>query len=88
MGAGEQIMVQDVRDQMARDDATRALMLIEGHERVCAERHSHVLEGLHDVRGGVEGLYRRFWFAALSCISLLLTICGSLFFLVAKQIVR
>lgn len=73
----------DVRDQMARDEATRAISLIEGHERVCTERQGHILANLGDLKRGVEGLYRRFWAAAICCISLLLTACGSLIWLIA-----
>ena len=68
----------DVVDQMARDNAAHALSAIEAHEKVCAERQTHILGNLQDLKNGVEGLYRRFWAAALAIISLLITIVGGL----------
>lgn len=75
----------DVKDQMARDDANRALLLIEGHERVCTERQGHIIQNLDALRRGVEGLYRRFWAAAICCISLLVTACASLLWLIVRM---
>lgn len=72
-------------DQFARDNATRAIALIEAHEKVCTERQGHILENLHDLKRGVEGLYRRFWLAAIGCISLLGTACASLIYMVIKH---
>lgn len=66
-------------DQVARDLSNRAIALIDTHERVCTERQIHIIDNLHDLKRGVEGLYRRFWVAAIGIIMLLLTICGTLF---------
>ncbi len=68
-------------DQLARDTSQRAISLIEGHERVCTERQGHILEALGDLKRGVEGLYRRFWAAALAIIGLLVGGCGTLIYL-------
>lgn len=68
----------DVIDQTARDIANKAVALIEKHEGVCAERQGHIIVNLQDLKHGVEGLYRRFWAAALGIIVLLLTIVGKL----------
>lgn len=67
-------------DQLARDNANRAIALIESHEKICTERQTHIIESLQDLKRGVEGLYRRFWAAALGIIVLLLTIVGRLVF--------
>lgn len=69
-------------DHMARDAANRAISLIEAHERVCTERQGHIIENLQGLRRGVEGLYRRFWAAALGIISMLMAACGALLYLV------
>jgi hypothetical protein len=69
-------------DQVARDASTKAISLIETHERVCTERQGHIIENLRDLKTGVEGLYRRFWAAALGIITLLLSIVGALIYLV------
>lgn len=78
-------MTENATDQIARDTSNRAIALIESHERVCTERQGHILENLHDVKRGVEGLYRRFWFAALSAISLLISTCGCLLYLILTR---
>jgi hypothetical protein len=72
-------------DQQARDSANKAIALIETHERVCTERQGHIIENLRDLKTGVEGLYRRFWAAALGIISLLLGACGALFYLILTR---
>ena len=72
-------------DQTARDTANKALAAIEGHEKVCMERQGHIIENLGDLKRGVEGLYRRFWAAALFIISLLLSACGALIYLVIER---
>lgn len=66
-------------DQFARDNATRSIALIEAHERVCTERQLHIIASLLELKRGVEGLYRRFWVAAIGIIMLLLSISGALF---------
>ena len=69
-------------DQLARDTANKAISLIETHEQVCTERQGHIIENLRDLKRGVEGLYRRFWAAALGIITLLITALGSLLYLI------
>lgn len=65
-------------DQVARDIANKAIAKIEAHEMVCAERQGHIILSLQDVKRGVEGLYRRFWAAAIGIIICLLGVCGFL----------
>lgn len=72
-------------DQTARDIANKAVSLIEKHESVCAERQGHIIDNLADLKRGVEGLYRRFWAAALGMISLLIGACGALFYLILTK---
>lgn len=72
-------------DQVARDIAKDALARIEGHEKVCAERQGHIMDSLRDVKRGVEGLYRRFWAAAIGIIALLLSVCGALLWLIMTK---
>ena len=75
-------------DHVARDSANRAISLIEAHERICTERQGHILANLTDLKRGVEGLYRRFWLAALSIISLLTGACGALLYLILNRVGR
>lgn len=42
-------MAPNVIDQMARNDATKAIALIESHERVCAERQGHIITRLTSI---------------------------------------
>ena len=72
-------------DQVARDNATKAISLIEKHEVVCTERQGHIIENLRDLKTGVEGLYRRFWAAALGIITLLIGALGSLLYLILSR---
>lgn len=72
-------------DQVARREATQALANIQGHERVCAERYGNITANLGDLKRGVEGLYRRFWIAAISTISMLATACASLVYMVVTK---
>jgi hypothetical protein len=72
-------------DQLARDTSQRAISLIESHERVCTERQGHIIESLNDLKRGVEGLYRRFWAAALGIITLLLGTLGALIHLIITR---
>jgi hypothetical protein len=76
--------VTDV-DQLARDTANEAIALIEKHESVCTERQGHIIENLRDLKRGVEGLYRRFWAAALGIITLLLGTLGALIHLIITR---
>lgn len=72
-------------DQAARDTANRALLTISAHEQVCAERQGHIIQGLAELKQDVRGLYLRFWVAALSLITLLLSVCGSLIYLILSK---
>lgn len=72
-------------DQTARDSANKAIALIETHERVCTERQGHIIDNLRDLKTGVDGLYRRFWAAALFIITLLISACGALIYLVLER---
>ena len=72
-------------DQLARDTSQRAISLIESHERVCTERQGHIIESLNDLKRGVEGLYRRFWAAALGIITLLIGMLGALLHLILTR---
>ena len=69
-------------DQTARDAATRALLSISAHEQVCAERQGHIIQSLAELKQDVRGLFLRFWVAAISLITLLLSVCGSLIYLI------
>jgi len=69
-------------DQVARDTANKALASIEGHERVCAERQGHIIESLGELKRSVQGLYKRFWTAAISVIAMLASVCGTLLYMV------
>lgn len=42
-------MSQHVLDQMARNDATKAIALIESHERVCTERQGAIINRLTNI---------------------------------------
>jgi hypothetical protein len=69
-------------DQLARDAANKALASIAAHEQVCAERQGHIIQGLAELKQDVKGLYSRFWLAAISLITILLSVCGSLIYLI------
>lgn len=69
-------------DDVARASAQEALSQIEKHEAVCAERQGHIIQSLNDVKRGVEGLYRRFWAAAIGIITLLIGACGALLYMI------
>lgn len=43
---GEQFMSQVVYDQLARDQAAKAISMIQGHEQVCAERQGNIIRRL------------------------------------------
>lgn len=73
----------DSVDQVARDDAKRALAMIVAHERVCEERartadiwRQGMTVQLAGIGGDIKGLYSRIWTAACSIIGLLLAIVG------------
>jgi len=86
----------DVVDQVARDNAMKALALIDAHERICTERSKEAqtwrssttdkLDGMFStlntghkqITKSVDGLYARFWAAALSIISLLVALVAYL----------
>lgn len=72
-------------DQVARDNAARALAMILAHERICEEREkasvswrSHVAEKLDGINANIKALYNRNWVVACSAIVLLLGVCGYL----------
>jgi len=72
-------------DQVARDIAKDALARIETHEAVCAERQGHIIQGIQELKRGVEGLYRRFWGIAVGVVTLLLSACGALLYFVLTR---
>jgi len=72
-------------DQVARDAANRALLSIAAHEQVCAERQGHILQGLAELKLDVRGLFLRFWVAAVTLITILLSVCGSLIYLILSR---
>ena len=78
-------LTSPVADQMARDAASRALASIAAHEQVCAERQGHILQGLAELKQDVKGLFLRFWVAAISLITILLSVCGSLIYLILSR---
>lgn len=78
-------MSPQIVDIMARKDAAAALSDIRSHERICAERYGNITTNLGDLKRGVEGLYRRFWIAAISTISMLATACFALIYMVINK---
>jgi hypothetical protein len=77
--------VTAVTDQLARDAAAKALASIEAHEQVCAERQGHIIQGLAELKQDVKGLFLRFWVAAISLITILMSVCGSLIYLILSR---
>ena len=73
-------------DHVARDTATRAISLIEAHERICSERQGHIIQNLSELKRGMEGLYRRFWSVAVGVIALLISACGGLIYLILTRV--
>ena len=73
-------------DHVARDSANRAISLIEAHERICSERQGHIIQNLSELKRGVEGLYRRFWTVAVGVITLLISACGGLIYLILTRV--
>ena len=69
-------------DQVARDTANKALASIEKHEGICAERQGHIIDSLKDLKEGVRGLHTRFWAAAIGVIMALISVCGSLVYMI------
>ena len=65
-------------DRVARDSVQEALARIDKHEAVCAERWLKHQEDVQAIRRGIEGLYNRFWIAALAVIGVLFSTCGYL----------
>jgi hypothetical protein len=72
-------------DQTARDAANRALLSIAAHEQVYAERQGHIIQGLGELKQDVKGLFLRFWVAAITLITVLLSVCGSLIYLILSR---
>jgi len=81
--------MSDCVDQVARDVAQRALMLITSHEQAC-ERRERVAEHwrfdinkkLDHIGDNIKALYDRNWLGACSLIVVLLGVCG---YLIAKH---
>jgi hypothetical protein len=73
-------------DHVARDNANRAISLFEAHERICSERQGHIIQNLSELKRGVEGLYRRFWAVAVGVITLLISACGGLIYLILTRV--
>lgn len=72
-------------DQVARDAANRALLSIGAHEQVCAERQGHIIQSLAELKQDVRGLFLRFWVAAVTLITVLMSVCGSLIYLILSK---
>jgi hypothetical protein len=72
-------------DQVARDAANKALLSISAHEQVCAERQGNILAGIADLKLDVGALFTRFWVAAVTLITVLLSVCGSLIYLILSK---
>lgn len=72
-------------DQAARDAANRALQSIAAHEQVSAERQGHIIQGLQELKQDVKGLFLSFWVAAITLITILLSVCGSLIYLILSK---
>lgn len=72
-------------DQTARDAANRALLTIAAHEQVCVERQGHIIQGLAELKQDVKGLFLRFWVAAITLITVLMSVCGSLIYLILSR---
>jgi len=72
-------------DQVARDAANRALLSLAAHEQICAERQGHIIQGLTELKQDVKGLFLRFWVAAITLITVLMSVCGSLIYLILSR---
>jgi hypothetical protein len=72
-------------DQAARDAANKALLTISAHEQVCAERQGHIIQSLAELKQDVRGLFLRFWVAAITLITILISVCGSLLYLILSK---
>jgi len=59
---------------------------LEAHERICSERQGHIIQNLSELKRGVEGLYRRFWAVAVGVITLLISACGGLIYLILTRV--
>ena len=77
-------MSTDIIDQKARDLAQSAASAIDSHERVCIERWGSAMSTMNDIKRGMDGLYTRFWVAALSTISMLTGACATLIYIVIR----
>ena len=72
-------------DQLARDTANKALASIEKHEGICAERQGHIIESLGELKRGVQGLYKRFWTAAIAIIMALASVCATFLYMILTR---
>lgn len=76
-------------DQLARDVAQRALMMITAHEQRCEQRELSAVGWRDDVNKkldrigeNIRALYDRNWSVAVGAIVILLGVCG---YLIAKH---
>lgn len=69
----------------AKSAADKALLLIAGHEQICAERQGHIVESLSEIKRELRGLYNRFWVAALFIITTLFSVVGALLYLILTK---
>ncbi len=77
--------MQSVIDQRARDMAKAAQNQIQSHEAACEIRDGHKLVVLEEIKDKLDGLYSRFWVAALSTIGMLTTACSTLIYMVVSR---
>lgn len=75
----------NVIDQRARDMATAATSQIQSHEKECALRWAGSMSALLKIERGMDGLYTRFWVAAVSTITMLTTACATLIYMVIDK---
>jgi hypothetical protein len=78
-------MSTPVIDQKARDMAQAAASAIDSHEKVCIERWGAAMATMKDIKKSTDGLYTRFWVAAVSTITMLAGACLTLIYMVIHQ---
>lgn len=77
-------MTSSEADYVAREIANKAIDRIEGHEKICAERQTNIINSLSAVQRGVDRINGRLWAAAVGIISMLVIACGALVFFILK----
>lgn len=77
--------MQSVVDQRARDMAQSAISKIQSHEDKCEIRDANKIVILDEIKDKLDGLYDRFWVAALSTIAMLTTACSTLIYMVVSK---